>query len=121
MDCPPPPLGNSRIYTKHYLSFDGLFYVYFIDPNIQNIIDKLAEFVARNGPEFEVITKQKQRNNPKFNFLYGGEYGDYYRYRVAIEQMRFCKRSNVYIYIYSFIMDLSLIWNLLYHLFYINI
>lgn len=33
-----------------------------------------------------MITKQKQQNNPKFEFLYGGEYAAYYQYRVAAEQ-----------------------------------
>ncbi|XP_034656607.1 calcium homeostasis endoplasmic reticulum protein [Drosophila subobscura] len=56
------------------------------DANLRNIIDKLAEFVARNGPEFEAITKQKQQNNPKFEFLYGGEFANYYQFRVAAEQ-----------------------------------
>lgn len=42
--------------------------------------------MARNGPEFEMITKQKQQNNPKFEFLYGGEHAAYYQYRVAAEQ-----------------------------------
>ncbi|XP_017494869.1 PREDICTED: calcium homeostasis endoplasmic reticulum protein-like [Rhagoletis zephyria] len=64
MDSPPPPRDSS----------------------LRNIIDKLAEFVARNGPEFEMITKQKQHGNPKFDFLYGGEFAGYYQYRVAAEQ-----------------------------------
>ncbi|KAK7501152.1 hypothetical protein BaRGS_00007637 [Batillaria attramentaria] len=51
-----------------------------------NIIDKLANFVARNGPEFEQMTKQKQRDNPKFGFLFGGEYFNYYQYKVTTEQ-----------------------------------
>lgn len=56
------------------------------DSGLRNIIDKLAEFVARNGPEFEQITKQKQNGNPKFDFLYGGEFCHYYEWRVAAEQ-----------------------------------
>lgn len=62
----------------------------FADASLRNIIDKLAEFVARNGPEFEAITKQKQQNNPKFEFLYGGEFANYYQFRVAAEQAREC-------------------------------
>ena len=53
---------------------------------IKNIIDKLAQFVARNGPEFETMTKQKQKDNPKFSFLFGGEYFNYYQYKVTTEQ-----------------------------------
>jgi len=39
------------------------------DIEMKNIIDKLAQFVARNGTEFEKMTKSKQENNPKFGFL----------------------------------------------------
>lgn len=58
----------------------------FSDQDLRNIIDKLAQFVARNGPEFEKMTKNKQKNNPKFSFLYGGEYFNYYQYKVTTEQ-----------------------------------
>lgn len=62
----------------------------FIAPNAdvetRNIIDKLANFVARNGPEFEQMTQEKQRDNPKFFFLFGGEFNAYYRWKVASEQ-----------------------------------
>ncbi|XP_065359706.1 calcium homeostasis endoplasmic reticulum protein [Calliphora vicina] len=64
------------------------------DVSLRNIIDKLAEFVARNGPEFEMITKQKQQNNPKFEFLYGGEHAAYYQYRVAGEQAYLKQQSS---------------------------
>lgn len=57
-----------------------------IDQEIRNIIDKLASFVARNGPEFEQMTMEKQRSNPKFNFLFGGEHNLYYRWKVGSEQ-----------------------------------
>lgn len=53
---------------------------------MKNIIDKLAQFVARNGPEFEHMTKQKQKDNPKFSFLFGGEFFNYYQYKVTTEQ-----------------------------------
>lgn len=63
---------------------------HFIAPNAdvetRNIIDKLANFVARNGPEFEQMTQEKQRDNPKFFFLFGGEFNAYYRWKVASEQ-----------------------------------
>lgn len=60
------------------------------DIELRNIIDKLAEFVARNGPEFELMTKTKQKGNTKFAFLYGGEYYNYYQYKVASKQQS-CK------------------------------
>ncbi|XP_069162329.1 calcium homeostasis endoplasmic reticulum protein isoform X2 [Procambarus clarkii] len=56
------------------------------DQELKNIIDKLAQFVARNGPEFEQMTKTKQKENPKFSFLFGGEFFNYYQYKVTTEQ-----------------------------------
>lgn len=32
------------------------------------------------------MTKNKQKNNPKFSFLYGGDYFNYYQYKVTTEQ-----------------------------------
>lgn len=46
----------------------------------------MAQFVARNGPEFEQMTKNKQKGNSKFQFLFGGEYYNYYQYKVNTEQ-----------------------------------
>lgn len=62
------------------------FYFTNADVETRNIIDKLANFVARNGPEFEQMTQEKQRDNPKFFFLFGGEFNAYYRWKVASEQ-----------------------------------
>lgn len=56
------------------------------DTDLRNIIDKLAQFVARNGLEFEQMTKNKQKDNPKFSFLFGGEHFNYYQYKVTTEQ-----------------------------------
>ena len=56
------------------------------DPEQRNIIDKLAQFVARNGPDFEMTTKNRQKGNPKFQFLFGGEHYSYYMYKVNAEQ-----------------------------------
>ena len=57
------------------------------DAELKNIIEKLAQFVARNGASFEAMTKTKQRDNPRFSFLFGGEGYDYYTYRVTTEQV----------------------------------
>lgn len=76
-------------------------------PEVRNIVDKTATFVARNGPEFEQRIKQQevrssvhsnkekhmlsfnnvgnifQVNNPKFYFLSPGDpYHAYYQHRV---------------------------------------
>ena len=61
------------------------FHFQFTDIELKNIIDKLANFVARNGPEFEQMTMNKQRDNPKFQFLFGGEWHAYYKWRVISE------------------------------------
>uniref|UniRef100_A0A3Q2P7T1 Calcium homeostasis endoplasmic reticulum protein n=1 Tax=Fundulus heteroclitus TaxID=8078 RepID=A0A3Q2P7T1_FUNHE len=55
---------------------------------LRNVIDKLAQFVARNGPEFEKMTMEKQKDNPKFSFLFGGEYFSYYKCKLAMEQQQ---------------------------------
>ena len=64
------------------------------DIEMKNIIDKLAQFVARNGPEFENMTKSKQENNPKFAFLWGGPYFNYYTYKVTTEQTVMRHKQN---------------------------
>ncbi|XP_047123760.1 calcium homeostasis endoplasmic reticulum protein isoform X1 [Hydra vulgaris] len=66
------------------------------DEEQRNIIDKLANFVARNGPKFEELTKSKQKDNPKFAFLFGGDYHSYYCWKVGLEttQCEAQKRLN---------------------------
>ncbi|XP_071528382.1 splicing factor 3A subunit 1 [Panulirus ornatus] len=52
-------------------------------PEVRNIVDKTANFVARNGPEFEARIRQHEQNNPKFNFLNPGDpYHAYYQHKV---------------------------------------
>lgn len=52
-------------------------------PDLRNIVDKTASFVARNGPEFESRIQQNEQNNPKFNFLkIGDPYNAYYQFKV---------------------------------------
>lgn len=58
------------------------------DQELKNVIDKLAQFVARNGPEFEKMTMEKQKDNPKFSFLFGGEYFSYYKCKLTMEQQQ---------------------------------
>ncbi|KAJ1060373.1 hypothetical protein K5549_012968 [Capra hircus] len=64
------------------------------DQELRNVIDKLAQFVARNGPEFEKMTMEKQKDNPKFSFLFGGEFYSYYKCKLALEQQQLiCKQQ----------------------------
>ncbi|RWS31181.1 splicing factor 3A subunit 1-like protein [Leptotrombidium deliense] len=52
-------------------------------PELRNIVDKTASFVARNGPEFESRIQQNEQNNSKFNFLKTGDpYHAYYQHKV---------------------------------------
>ena len=77
-NLPPPNLGNFQPQQQQSAHPD--------DPEQKNIIDKLASFVARNGPEFENVTKEKQIDNPKFSFLFGGPHYSYYQQRLNIER-----------------------------------
>uniref|UniRef100_A0A0B7ASQ4 Splicing factor 3A subunit 1 n=1 Tax=Arion vulgaris TaxID=1028688 RepID=A0A0B7ASQ4_9EUPU len=53
-------------------------------PEVRNIVDKTASFVARNGPEFENRIRQNEVNNPKFNFLQPTDaYHGYYQHKVT--------------------------------------
>ncbi|XP_058148619.1 calcium homeostasis endoplasmic reticulum protein [Dasypus novemcinctus] len=64
------------------------------DQELRNVIDKLAQFVARNGPEFEKMTMEKQKDNPKFSFLFGGDFYSYYKCKLALEQQQLiCKQQ----------------------------
>jgi splicing factor 3A subunit 1 len=38
-------------------------------PDIRKIVDKTAEFVAKNGSTFEELVIKSEQNNPKFSFL----------------------------------------------------
>uniref|UniRef100_A0A293MY77 Splicing factor 3A subunit 1 n=1 Tax=Ornithodoros erraticus TaxID=265619 RepID=A0A293MY77_ORNER len=52
-------------------------------PELRNIVDKTASFVARNGPEFEARIRQNEINNSKFNFLNATDpYHAYYQHKV---------------------------------------
>lgn len=52
-------------------------------PELRNIVDKTASFVARNGPEFEARIRQNEINNSKFNFLNSTDpYHAYYQHKV---------------------------------------
>ena len=53
-------------------------------PDIRAIVDKTAQFVARNGPEFETRILGSEKNNAKFNFLLPADpYNAYYKSKIA--------------------------------------
>jgi len=46
-----------------------------IDDDMVRNIEVLSQFVAKNGPLFESMARDKQAGNSKFSFLFGGEPG----------------------------------------------
>ncbi|KAK4258189.1 hypothetical protein QN277_007662 [Acacia crassicarpa] len=53
-------------------------------PDIRTIVDKTAQFVAKNGPEFEKRIIANNAGNVKFNFLNSSDpYHAYYQHRLA--------------------------------------
>ncbi|KAL6212622.1 hypothetical protein ACLB2K_017840 [Fragaria x ananassa] len=52
------------------------------DPELHKRIDKLVEYSAKNGPDFEAMIRDKQQDNPDYAFLFGGEGHAYYRYKL---------------------------------------
>ncbi|CAG8539354.1 6803_t:CDS:2 [Paraglomus brasilianum] len=53
-------------------------------PDIRNIVDKTAVFVARNGVQFEERIRENEKHNAKFSFLNPNDpYHAYYQYKIA--------------------------------------
>ncbi|KAJ3188838.1 splicing factor 3a, subunit 1 [Gaertneriomyces sp. JEL0708] len=53
-------------------------------PDIRNIVDKTANFVARNGGQFEDRIRENEKHNPKFCFLNPSDpYRPYYDWKVT--------------------------------------
>ncbi|KAJ1260447.1 hypothetical protein BS78_10G233300 [Paspalum vaginatum] len=50
------------------------------DPELHKRIDKLVEYIGKNGPDFEAMIRDKQHDNPDYAFIFGGEGHAYYRY-----------------------------------------
>ena len=62
------------IYTSEkYIQTAYLFLVRVViptDPQLVRLINRVIEFVVREGPMFEAILMDKESNNPMFQFLY---------------------------------------------------
>lgn len=77
---PQPPATESEENAPSSQPIVGIIYP---PPEVRNIVDKTASFVARNGPEFESRIRQNELGNPKFNFLnFGDPYHAYYQHKV---------------------------------------
>jgi hypothetical protein len=50
------------------------------DPDVASTIKKLADYVNKNGADFERMMREKQTQNAKFSFLFGGDGFEYYRW-----------------------------------------
>ncbi|XP_032691580.1 splicing factor 3A subunit 1 [Odontomachus brunneus] len=77
---PQPPVTEGEENVPSSQPIVGIIYP---PPEVRNIVDKTASFVARNGPEFESRIRQNELGNPKFNFLnFGDPYHAYYEHKV---------------------------------------
>ncbi|XP_041999779.1 SURP and G-patch domain-containing protein 1-like protein [Salvia splendens] len=58
------------------------------DSTVRKVADKLASFVAKNGRQFEHVTKQKNPGDTPFKFLFDESCPDYkyYEYRLSEEE-----------------------------------
>lgn len=66
------------------------------DPEVKKVADKLACFVAKNGRQFENITRQKNPGDTPFRFLFDvhcSEY-KYYEYRVSEEERALAQTTD---------------------------
>lgn len=80
VDVSQPPPENQENGVPSTQPVVGIIYP---PPEVRNIVDKTASFVARNGPEFEARIRQNELGNPKFNFLNAGDpYHAYYQHKV---------------------------------------
>ncbi|THU71874.1 hypothetical protein C4D60_Mb04t06110 [Musa balbisiana] len=71
------------------------------DPAVKKVADKLASFVAKNGRQFEHITRQRNPGDTPFKFLFDSSCSDYkyYEYQLfeeekALAQLKDSKASD---------------------------
>ncbi|KAJ6813357.1 SURP and G-patch domain-containing protein 1-like protein [Iris pallida] len=66
------------------------------DPSVKNVADKLASFVAKNGRQFENVTRQRNPGDTPFKFLFDSKCSDYkyYEYRL-LEEEKFLAQAQV--------------------------
>merc|ERR1711990_1256351 len=54
----------------------------------KNLIDKVAQYVAKNGDEFATMMMKKQQGNPEYDFLnQGGSFNKYFESKVKTERI----------------------------------
>lgn len=81
-EAPAPAEGGEEMAMEIPLAHPGIGIIY-PPPEVRNIVDKTASFVARVGAAFESKIREKELGNPKFNFLNSGDpYHAYYQHKV---------------------------------------
>lgn len=55
--------------------------------DLVDTIESLVHRVAKAGPQFEAVVRDRQAHNPHFAFLHGGEGAAYYRHRLQLQLM----------------------------------
>lgn len=58
------------------------------DSNLKLLIEGVASLVARCGKLFEDLSREKNKSNPLFSFLFGGDFCGYYERRLWEEKQR---------------------------------
>jgi len=64
------------------------------DMELKNVIERIADYVTKNGPQFVDVVREKHPNDPKFAFLSGGEGHDYFRFCLSAAQQQQQPRPN---------------------------
>ena len=49
----------------------------------KNLIDKVAQYVAKNGDEFATMMMKKQQGNPEYDFLNQGDFQ--FKRRISVQ------------------------------------
>ncbi|KAG6592769.1 Calcium homeostasis endoplasmic reticulum protein [Phytophthora cinnamomi] len=79
---PPPIHANAPASASRFAAAPEPAAVDDVPSEVRNRIDRLVEFVARNGDAFEATARQRERDNPDFAFLRpGGPFSDYYQWK----------------------------------------
>lgn len=83
IDVIPPQTEDNQPQPEETTLSKPVIGIIYPPPEVRNIVDKTASFVARNGPEFENRIRQNEVNNSKFNFLNPTDaYHAYYQHKV---------------------------------------
>ncbi|KAJ0011690.1 hypothetical protein NQD34_012665 [Periophthalmus magnuspinnatus] len=59
-----------------------------VDPETQQVAEKLARFVAEGGVEVEAIAVERNKDNPAFSFLYDHQSSAYHFYKEKVKEYR---------------------------------